>query len=175
MAGPYVTGVDGGSEGPQAGVFSGLTPKHGPAHLFRAIIEGVCCGTELIFAAMRESGAEILPTDEATFAFASRGRDRQNRRRKNTAQGVLGMEATLETPPGYKPHDDKSLPDYLADVADVAAVLGGDAADWRVREVGDGNLNLVFIVEGPDAGVAVKQALPYVRLVGKTVALSEAK
>ncbi|MCL4147352.1 UNVERIFIED_CONTAM: hypothetical protein GTU68_009083 [Idotea baltica] len=44
--------------------------------------------------------------------------------------------------------------------------LGGSSADWQVREVGDGNLNLVFIVEGTDGSVIVKQALPYVRLVG---------
>ncbi len=30
----------------------------------------------------------------------------------------------------------------------------GPAAGWKVREVGDGNLNLVFIVEGA-AGAAV--------------------
>ena len=36
-----------------------------------------------------------------------------------------------------------------------------------VREVGDGNLNLVFILSGPDGpGLVLKQALPYVRLVG---------
>ena len=34
--------------------------------------------------------------------------------------------------------------------------------------MGDGNLNLVFIVKGPQGGVAVKQALPYVRLVGES-------
>lgn len=44
----------------------------------------------------------------------------------------------------------------------------GDPAQWRVREVGDGNLNLVFIVEGPKGSVIVKQALPYVRLVGES-------
>ncbi|HXT07044.1 MAG TPA: S-methyl-5-thioribose kinase [Roseiarcus sp.] len=44
--------------------------------------------------------------------------------------------------------------------------LGSPPEDWRVREVGDGNLNLVFIVEGAKDGVIVKQALPYVRLVG---------
>ena len=37
-----------------------------------------------------------------------------------------------------------------------------------MREVGDGNLNLVFIVEGPAGGLVVKQALPYVRLVGES-------
>jgi len=42
----------------------------------------------------------------------------------------------------------------------------GDPAKWNVREVGDGNLNLVFIVDGPEGSVIVKQALPYVRLVG---------
>ncbi len=46
--------------------------------------------------------------------------------------------------------------------------LGGDPMDWRVREVGDGNLNLVFIVTGESGGVVVKQALPYVRLVGES-------
>jgi 5-methylthioribose kinase len=46
--------------------------------------------------------------------------------------------------------------------------LGADVQAWRAREVGDGNLNLVFIVEGPSGGVVVKQALPYVRLVGES-------
>ena len=36
------------------------------------------------------------------------------------------------------------------------------------REVGDGNLNLVFIVEGHKGAAVVKQALPYVRLVGES-------
>ena len=46
------------------------------------------------------------------------------------------------------------------------AVSAPDASSWTVREVGDGNLNLVFIVEGPAGKAVVKQALPYVRLVG---------
>ncbi|PSM18417.1 S-methyl-5-thioribose kinase [Nitratireductor sp. StC3] len=54
----------------------------------------------------------------------------------------------------------------LADVAAMRDTLGEDPTAWRAREVGDGNLNLVFIVEGPRGTVVVKQALPYVRLVG---------
>ena len=38
--------------------------------------------------------------------------------------------------------------------------VGGSAQAWTVREVGDGNLNLVFIVEGDAGSVIVKQALP---------------
>ncbi|MER9653895.1 S-methyl-5-thioribose kinase [Mesorhizobium sp. M0152] len=48
----------------------------------------------------------------------------------------------------------------------LCAKIGKDTGAWRVREVGDGNLNLVFIVEGANGAAVVKQALPYVRLVG---------
>ena len=44
--------------------------------------------------------------------------------------------------------------------------VGEDPSAWSVREVGDGNLNLVFVVGGPTGSLIVKQALPYVRLVG---------
>ncbi len=39
---------------------------------------------------------------------------------------------------------------------------------WSITQVGDGNLNLVFIVNGgAKAGSPYKQAPPYVRLVGE--------
>ncbi len=50
----------------------------------------------------------------------------------------------------------------------VLAERVGPAAGWTVREVGDGNLNLVFIVTGAAGQAIVKQALPYVRLVGES-------
>ncbi|KQT84205.1 hypothetical protein ASG48_12410 [Aurantimonas sp. Leaf443] len=56
----------------------------------------------------------------------------------------------------------------LAAYPEVAARLGGRPEDWRVREVGDGNLNFVYIVEGPAGSVCAKQALPFVRLVGES-------
>ncbi len=74
----------------------------------------------------------------------------------------------LAVPEGYRPFDETTLPDHLGSVPAVAEHLGGAPSGWRVREVGDGNLNLVFIVEGERGGVAVKQALPYVRLVGES-------
>ena len=42
------------------GVISGLALKHGPAHLFRAVIEGVAYGTEDIFATMCKAGYRPL-------------------------------------------------------------------------------------------------------------------
>jgi len=68
----------------------------------------------------------------------------------------------------YAPVDGVKLSSILAGLPDLRARLGGKPAEWRVREVGDGNLNLVFIVEGPAGGLVVKQALPYVRLVGES-------
>ena len=74
----------------------------------------------------------------------------------------------LDVPPGYRALKEADVAAYLAGVPAVAASLGGQPADWKVREVGDGNLNLVFVVEGPTGGVVLKQALPYVRLVGES-------
>ncbi len=59
-----------------------------------------------------------------------------------------------------------TLPQRLGPV--LRERLAAPPEAWRVREVGDGNLNLVFIVEGAGGGVIVKQALPYVRLVGES-------
>src|SRR5450631_1082386 len=67
---------------------------------------------------------------------------------------------------GYAPLNEASLRALVARVPTCRDLLKGDPADWKVREVGDGNLNLVFIVTSGAAGVVVKQALPYVRLVG---------
>jgi 5-methylthioribose kinase len=67
----------------------------------------------------------------------------------------------------YRILREADLRDYLAQLPAVAFRLGGPPAAWSVSEVGDGNLNLVFIVRGTNGGIAVKQALPYVRLVGE--------
>jgi 5-methylthioribose kinase len=68
----------------------------------------------------------------------------------------------------YAPVDGSRLRDALAEIPFVRERLGGQPSEWRIREVGDGNLNLIFIVEGETDGVVVKQALPYVRLVGES-------
>ena len=78
----------------------------------------------------------------------------------------------LDVPSGYRALKESDVAAYLAGLPAIASGLGSAPAEWRVREVGDGNLNLVFIVEGPLSGVVVKQALPYVRLVGESWPLS---
>lgn len=62
----------------------------------------------------------------------------------------------------------ESLPVRLGGNAAITQRIGDDCGRWQVHEVGDGNLNLVFIVTGEKGTVIVKQALPYVRLVGES-------
>lgn len=45
--------------------------------------------------------------------------------------------------------------------------------EWEVREVGDGNLNYVYIVTGPSGSVCIKQAPPFVRVIGSDWPLSQ--
>ncbi|MEM8731701.1 MAG: S-methyl-5-thioribose kinase [Pseudomonadota bacterium] len=68
----------------------------------------------------------------------------------------------------YEASSVETLPDRLGGLKALTDVVGADTALWQVQEVGDGNLNLVFIVSGPNGKAVVKQALPYVRLVGES-------
>ncbi|WP_413495051.1 S-methyl-5-thioribose kinase [Morganella psychrotolerans] len=79
---------------------------------------------------------------------------------------------TRVTPAGYAPQTSKTLPAYLAAHLPPDLQLDGSPDDWRVEEVGDGNLNLVFIVRGSENTLVVKQSLPYVRAAGESWQLS---
>jgi 5-methylthioribose kinase len=72
----------------------------------------------------------------------------------------------------YRQLEVHSVPEFIAPLSDLRTRLGGDPAAWRVREVGDGNLNLVFIVEGLAGSLCVKQAVPYVRAAGPSWPMS---
>lgn len=75
-------------------------------------------------------------------------------------------------PDGYTPLNSESLPKYLQGRLPSGLNLGGEPSQWTVTEVGDGNLNLVFIVQGLNKTIVVKQALPYVRAAGEGWQLS---
>jgi 5-methylthioribose kinase len=86
------------------------------------------------------------------------------------AKGEAVMQASREEggSEGYRRLSETDLPTYLAGIPAARERLGEESSAWSVREVGDGNLNLVFIVKGARGGVVVKQALPFVRLVGES-------
>ncbi|MEU8975309.1 S-methyl-5-thioribose kinase [Streptomyces monashensis] len=62
--------------------------------------------------------------------------------------------------------DITKLLDHLAGQPVLAHRLGGARHQWSAREIGDGNVNLVYAVRGPAGAVCVKQAPPYVRAAG---------
>lgn len=71
-----------------------------------------------------------------------------------------------ENKTAYEPLTVESIPVRLGVVEAVTRHLGSETETWQADEVGDGNLNLVFLVKSPKSKLIVKQALPYVRLVG---------
>jgi 5-methylthioribose kinase len=55
---------------------------------------------------------------------------------------------------------------YIKSKPELSRIIDADSIE-DVKEVGDGNLNLVFIVHDAKGGtIVIKQALPFVRLVG---------
>ncbi len=71
--------------------------------------------------------------------------------------------------PHYRPLTVETIPAYVRSRAELRPIFGDD--EIEAVEVGDGNLNLVFKVwvkSDPNRTVVLKQALPYVRLVGES-------
>ncbi len=59
-----------------------------------------------------------------------------------------------------------TIPAYIDSMPNLAGIV--DTSTLEVTEVGDGNLNLVFVCQDADGnGICLKQSLPYVRLVGE--------
>ena len=60
----------------------------------------------------------------------------------------------------------ETVPAYIDSNPRLAGIV--DTSTLEVAEVGDGNLNLVFVCRDADGnGICLKQSLPYVRLVGE--------
>lgn len=89
------------------------------------------------------------------------------------AETIDATVSKLHVPRDYTEQNVDSLAAYLAKHAPAAMHQLGTSAgdDLECVEMGDGNLNLVFIVTNshtPEKKVIVKQSLPYVRCVGES-------
>jgi 5-methylthioribose kinase len=94
-------------------------------------------------------------------------------RSKGMAERCKGAVTPTAMPTGFKKLDEAGIAAYVAGLPSIRKILGiktaADASLLSVAEVGDGNLNFVYIVSGPEGGkVVAKQALPYVRCVGES-------
>ncbi|HZG72955.1 MAG TPA: S-methyl-5-thioribose kinase [Chondromyces sp.] len=72
--------------------------------------------------------------------------------------------------PAYRAFDEYTIKDYLMELGTIF----DENAQLSSREIGDGNLNLVFHVQDTVSGksVIVKQSLPYARVVGESMPLT---
>ena len=57
----------------------------------------------------------------------------------------------------FRPLEEKSLIEYIKTVPALHSKLGKNLDDIKVKEVGDGNLNFVYIIVGPDGSFVIKQ------------------
>ena len=63
-----------------------------------------------------------------------------------------------ETEQGFHPLDEVSLVAYINATPALASRLGGGSLDSiEIKEVGDGNLNFVYIVQSEAGSIVVKQ------------------
>ncbi|PIA27054.1 hypothetical protein AQUCO_08300028v1 [Aquilegia coerulea] len=69
---------------------------------------------------------------------------------------------------GFRALDEKSLVDYIKATPSLCSKLGNQFEELQVKEVGDGNLNFVYIVISPSGSLVIKQALPYIRCIGES-------
>lgn len=74
---------------------------------------------------------------------------------------------------GYRVLAQADIIPHLARLPEIAAILGGAPSEWTIRDVADGYINAVYIVDGPKGGICAKQALPWVRYHGESWPLAE--
>lgn len=70
----------------------------------------------------------------------------------------------------YAVLNQETLKIYLTQTPNLSTLLGQE--NWTISEIGDGNLNQVFLVESPKHKLIIKQAVPYLRCVGEDWKLS---
>jgi 5-methylthioribose kinase len=72
----------------------------------------------------------------------------------------------------YTPLNEHTVIDYVKSRPSLQSIFAdAKAGEMVASEVGDGNLNLVFIVKNPNnpaQSVVIKQALPYLRVIGES-------
>ncbi|GLU09149.1 hypothetical protein SLE2022_260230 [Rubroshorea leprosula] len=68
----------------------------------------------------------------------------------------------------FRPLDEKLLVEYIKATPSLASKLGDKFDDLKIKEVGDGNLNFVYVVVNASGSFVIKQALPYIRCIGES-------
>jgi 5-methylthioribose kinase len=90
----------------------------------------------------------------------------------HSSSSLSTVVPVASTPAGFRRLTEDAVGEYVIGVKKLKDLLQvNSASELSVREVGDGNLNYVYIVtnkEDNTKAVVVKQALPYIRCVGES-------
>jgi 5-methylthioribose kinase len=135
-----------------------------------SLIRGIVTEVGVIEAASDSSDGVIRIAD---FLKAYVGRlDPSTGASKVLTEKCFQSVEPIAIPTGYSRLTEKDIANYIVANTRLAAMLqvtSSEASRLSIREVGDGNLNYVYIVTGPTGNhLVVKQALPYVRCVGES-------
>lgn len=127
----------------------------------------------LIRGIITELGVIEAPSDAGDDGIIPVAKFLSSRTGANVALSARCASAVTPTatPPGYVVMNEQKLIPYLLSNTMLSNILKvtPDNKTLKITEVGDGNLNFVYIVEGPTGSkLVVKQALPYVRCVGES-------
>lgn len=93
----------------------------------------------------------------------------------DTSTSTNGVK-TQQPTSGFYALDCDTVKQYVASHPHLAAMVGPldtSKTDWQITEVGDGNINFVYIIHGPTGTLCLKQALPFVRCIGEDWPLSQ--
>ncbi len=78
----------------------------------------------------------------------------------------------------YKVLNNDLVRDYIEETPEIKSLLLDDSESvdkLDISEIGDGNLNFVYIVKNGDKSVIIKQAVPFLRCVGEEYPLSRVR
>jgi 5-methylthioribose kinase len=147
-----------------------------------AIIEGIITELGVAWKTRPDSGGLGGGYHLKRWLMAN-GADEAPMRRVIGEEGLLldselsneGLETRDSSLLDFTPLSEQAAIEYVAARPHLAIHVGptSESSDWTVEEVGDGNLNYVFIVKGSQGAVCIKQSPPYVRVIGAGWPLSQ--
>ena len=73
----------------------------------------------------------------------------------------------------FLPLTEETAIEYIQANPSFAKRLGPPGVQLKCWEAKDGNINYIYIVEGPEGGLVIKQARPYIRVVGESWPLTQ--
>lgn len=120
----------------------------------------------------------VLRRDSLTHTFPVAALVAAARTRRERASAVAAIVPQLDTTArsstsSFYRLDAEKVIDYVASKTKLAERLGGKPSAWTASEVGDGNINYIYRLQGPGGALILKQALPFIRMIGVSWPLSQ--